>query len=196
MSKTTWTRSSPIEKNMDRILSIQKKSVGQIGKKKEHIHQLWTLIFRISRRIISLHVWLWSWRATLTFPKTACRWELKCCKLILNGLWEISIIHTISWKTQRLEQQFPTATILLPNFPNEWKTLTFPKTACRWELKCCKLILNGLWEISIIHTIPWKFQRLEQQFPMGTILLPNFPIEWKGSRILSVLCKEISFAGT
>ena len=100
--------------------------------KKEHIHQLWTLIFRISRRTISLHVWLWSWRATLTFPKTACRWELKCCKLILNGLWEISIIHTISW----------------------------------------------------------KFQRLEQQFAMATILLPNFPIEWKGSRILSVLCKE------
>ena len=134
--------------------------------------------------------------SNLNIPKNCCRWELKCCKLILNGLWEISIVHTISWKTQRLEQQFPTATILLPNFPNEWKTLTFPKTACRWELKCCKLILNGLWEISIIHTIFWKFQRLEQQFPMATILIPNFPIEWKGSRILSVLCKERSFAGT
>ena len=60
LSKKIWIESYPSKRN----------PLDRLGKKKEHIHQLWTLIFRISRRIISLHVWLWSWRAALTFPKT------------------------------------------------------------------------------------------------------------------------------
>jgi len=35
MTKTTWTRSSPIEKNMDRILSIQ-NPLDRLGKKRTY----------------------------------------------------------------------------------------------------------------------------------------------------------------